>query len=272
MTPFRQLIRQGQSGADVLAVKRAMVKMHVQGSGGMITSGRQRKYAGQSFITCVKRVQRNLKIRQDGIYGKQTHAEIAPHFGAYERWLYRSASMRQPPRPPAPSTGQDAAKRLVELASKGRFRDDRGTVLAQVKLAAAGKQVWSPLGRYVALDPDMLKALVFLIDVKGFNIGCYAICSDHGPDSARGHAGGHAVDISSIDGISILSSSVEPKLVAVLKALRGSSEHKPWQLISGGYAHHRDPDCTAQSMPAADTYYGAATMLQHTDHAHLGYQ
>lgn len=272
MTPFRQLIRQGQSGADVLAVKRTMVRMHVAGSGGMITSGKQRKYAGNSFTNCIKRVQRNHKIRQDGIYGKGTHEVIAPHFSKYEVWLYKRATMRQPPRPAAPQTAQAAAKRLVELANAGKFRDDRGTVLAQIKLAAAGKSVWSPLGKYVQLDDQMLKALVYLIDKKGHTIGCFAVCSDHHPDSERGHAGGHSVDISSIDGVSILSGSVEPKLVQVLKDLRNAKAPlKPWQLISGGYANHRDPDCSALSMPAADAYYGSATMLQHCNHIHLGY-
>lgn len=272
MTPFRQLIRQGQSGADVLAVKRAMVKMHVQGSGGMITSGKQRKYAGQSFTTCVKRVQRNLKLRQDGIYGKQTHAEIAPHFSKYEVWLYKRATMRQPPRPASPTTAQGAAKRLVELANAGKFHDDRGTCLAQIKLAAAGKQVWSPLGHYVPIDDQVLKALVYLIDQKGHKIGIFAVCSDHGPDSARGHAGGHSVDISSVDGISILSGDSKSHIISVMNDLRNAAGPlKPWQLICGGYANRRDSDISKLSIPSADAFYGSATMLQHCNHIHLGY-
>lgn len=273
MTPFRQLIRQGQQGRDILAVKRAMVAMNVPQSGGMITSGKKRSYAGASFTQCVRNVQRMHKIHNDGIYGKQAHGIVAPHFDTYGNWLYRTAKIRQPPVPAVPTTAIGAAKRLLALHEAGKYRDDRGTELAQIQRTANGQGVWSPLGYYVHLDAQVLEALCWLIDQKGHRIGTFALCTDHGPDGPHGHGGGKAVDISSIDGLSVSSSEAKPKVMAVLNALHSApAAQKPWQLISGGYANHRDADCSAKSIPGADGYYGSGTMLQHCNHIHLGYQ
>jgi len=269
---FRQQIKQGQSGSDVTAVKRTMQRMNVPGSGALNLSLRRRKYAGASFTRCIRTVQRNHKLHQDGVYGKQTHALIAPHFGAYDRLLYRRAKIRQPAKPPVPTTAIGAAKRLLELQKTGKYHDDRGTTIAQLVKTSKGEPVWSPLGHYVHIDERVLELLVWLIDQKGFKIGTFALCTDHGPDSPKGHAGGFAVDISSIDGISILSSSSKPKLIAALQAMRAApGALKPRQLISGGVANQRDADCSALCLPAADVYYGSATMLQHCNHAHVGF-
>jgi len=272
MTPFRQMIRQGQEGSDVFAVKRAMQRMNVPGSGALNLSLTRRKYAGASFTKCIRTVQRGAKAQQDGVYGKQTHELIAAHFDAYGNLLYRRAKIRQPDRPPAPQTAVAAAKRLLELQKGGKYRDDRGTTLSQLVATAAGKSVYSPLGHYVKIDERVLEALVWLIDQKGFRVGTFALCTDHGPDSAKGHAGGFAVDISSIDGISILSSSSKPKVIAMCNALRAApGPLKPRQLITGGVANQRDADCSKLSIPAADLYYGAATMMQHCNHVHMGF-
>jgi peptidoglycan hydrolase-like protein with peptidoglycan-binding domain len=269
---FRQLIRQGQSGSDVVAVKRALQKMNVPGSGSLNLKLRRRKYAGASFTRCIRTVQRNHKVHQDGIYGKRTHELIAPHFDAYGRLLYRRAKMRKPQRPPVPTTAVGAAKRLLELAKTGKYHDDRGTTIKQLQATAAGRAVYSPLGHYVKIDERVLELLVWLIDQKGFKVGTFALCTDHGPDSPKGHAGGFAVDVSSIDGISILSSSSKPKVIALLNAMRAApGALRPRQLISGGVANRRDGDCSALSLPAADAYYGPATMLQHCNHIHIGF-
>lgn len=272
MTPFRQIIRQGQSGSDVVAVKRAMQRMNVPGSGALNLSLRRRKFAGASFTKCVKTLQRGHKLHQDGIYGKKTHELVAPHFDAYGRLLYRRAKIRKPPTPSVPTTAAGAAKRLLELQKSGKYHDDRGTTIAQLVATAAGKSVWSPLGHNVAIDERTLEVLCWLIEVKGFKVGTFALCTDHGPDSPHGHAGGFAVDISSVDGISILSSASKPKVVALLKALHAAPTRvRPRQLISGGIANRRDADCSALCVPGADAYYGATTMMQHCNHIHVGF-
>ena len=94
--PFRQPIREGQSGSDVKAVKRATIAMHIGGSGSMVTRGPHADFAGESFIKVVKRVQKNHSLHQDGVYGKVTHEIVAPHFDAYGRQLYRRATIRKP--------------------------------------------------------------------------------------------------------------------------------------------------------------------------------
>jgi hypothetical protein len=276
MIPYRQPIREGQSGRDVTAVKRAMIAMHVAEAGGMVSRGIHASFAGHSFVTCIRNVQRAHKIRQDGVYGPATHAIIAPHFNTYQRWLYRTAKIRQPVTvPPVPPNAQAAAQKLLELHAQGKYRDDRGgSELAQIQRTARGEAVWSPLGYYVHLDERVLQAICWLIEDKGFKIGTFALTTDHDVDTPLGHSGGHCVDISSIDGISVTApiSSSKPKVIAVLKALHAAPAHlQPWQLISGGCANILVADCEALTIPDA-AYYGAETMLEHTNHVHLGYE
>lgn len=275
MIPFRQPIREGVEGRDVLAVKLVMRALHVADAGALIVHGPHRKFAGHSFVRCLRTVQKNHSLHQDGIYGKATHEILAPHFTAYERWLYRTATIRQHEEPPVPSTAKEAAAKLLELHAAGKYRDDRGgSELAQIAATAAGKAVWSPLGYYVHLDERILQALVWLIEDKGFKIGTFAMCSDHGADSALGHSGGHCVDISSIDNISVTAglSNSKPKVLAVLKALHAAPAHiQPWQLISGGCANVLVPECENLCIPSA-AFFGGTTLLEHTNHIHLGYE
>lgn len=272
MVKFRQPIRQGQSGSDVVAVKRAMQRMHVAGSGAMIVTGPHRRFAGHSFTACIRTVERRHTIHQDGVYGEHVHAVVAPHFTAYERQLYQHATIRRPPKPPPPTTGPAAARRLLVLAGEKKYRDDRGTELAQIRAAADGKPVWSPEGRWVHLDARVLEVLVWLIDVRGYRIGTFALCSDHHDDGPHGHAGGLAVDISSIDGEPVTATGVKPTLLKLLHDLHGAGTLRPVQLISGGYANHRDSDCSALSLPAADSFYGGDVMAEHCNHVHVGYR
>ncbi len=272
--PFRQPIREGQSGSDVKAVKRATIAMHIGGSGSMVTRGPHADYAGESFIKVIKRVQKNHSLHQDGVYGKATHEIVAPHFDPYGRQLYRRARIRKPKPPPIPPTAVAAAKELLELHKQGKYHDDRGTELIQIQETAAGHAVWSPLGGYVHLDERILQALVWLIRDKGFTLGTFAMCTDHPYDGPHGHAGGHAVDISSIDGISVTAplSRSKPKVLALLKALHAAPSHlKPWQLISGGCANVLVSECEALTIPSA-AFYGSTTMHEHTNHVHLGYE
>lgn len=265
MIKFRQPIKLGDKGRDVKAVKDALLKMEVKGSGKM---DKHTNEAGKSFVACIKTVQKIYKLKVDGVYGPKTHAHVAPHFSLFDKWRYRTAKIR---KAPAPTSAVAAAKRLVELHSKGKFRDDRGTVFAQIEASAQGKPVRNAIGQEIMIDARVLEALVWLIDDKGFGVGCFALCSDHPYDGTHGHAHGHAVDISSIDGISVTSSSVKPTLIRLLSAIHSPGDHKPWQLINGGFANHRDPQCSAYCIPAADSYYGAAVMQEHTNHVHVGY-
>jgi len=269
MIKFRQLIRPGQRGRDVKAVKRAMIKMGVKGAGSM---GKTNK-AGPEFVKCLKNVQRNHGLHVDGIYGKKTHAVIAPHFDAYSKLLYRTAKIRKPPMPPMSSTDAKVyAQRLLGHHNTGKYIANNSGDLRDIQRTAQGLPVWSAEGRWIHIDYRPLKLLCYLIEVKGHKIGTYALCSDHFYDGPHGHAGGLAVDIDEIDGTNIASSSARAKTLELAKEIHNlSGDLHPWQEICGGYGYMRDSAISAESIPSADSFYGSTTMRQHTNHIHVGY-
>lgn len=264
MTKFRQLIRPGQSGRDVKAVKLAYRKMGVAGSGAMTLS----KRAGPAFVHVTKTVQKHHGLKVDGIYGKSTHAVVAPHFSKYSVWLYRTAKIRQPAPPPTPNLdAQAAAKKLL---ASGKWHADNPGDLRDMEATAAGKAVWSQGGYWVHVDKRPLDALLYIIE-HGHSVGTFAICSDHHNDGPHGHSGGLAVDISSIDGVSVASSHARDKTLAVAKILHDApGTLHPWQLICDGYGYMHDNAISAETIPGAG-YYGYTTMSQHRNHIHVGY-
>lgn len=268
MVKYRQPIRAGQHGRDIKAVKDGLKRMKVQGSGRLSKDDK----AGKTFVALIKKVQKSHKLKADGIYGPKTHAIIAKHFSLFDNWRYRTAKIRKPPKPPLPSTAQTAAKRLLELHQQGKYRDDRGTCLVQIQAAASGRSVRNAAGQLVYLNAKMLRALVYLIDIKGLEVGTFSICSDHSFDSPRGHAGGFATDISSINGVSVTSGNAKPHVITLLNDLRSAGKEGlvPWQLISGGYANHSDSDCRARCVPSAG-FYGEPTLSEHENHVHMGF-
>lgn len=269
MVKFRQLIRPGEHGGDVKAVKHTLLRMHVPGSGSLGKTDR----AGAAFVHCIKHVQKGHGLHEDGIYGKDTHKIIAPHFNLHDRILYRTAKLRHHKKPPPVTdmSAQTAAKRLITLHNERKFRDDSGRIMPQIQATAQGKAVWSAMGRYVHIDARVMQALVELCE-KGLHVGCYAMCSDHPYDGPHGHAGGHAVDISSINGMSVASGSAYRETLACASHLHTNMPAKlhPWQLICGGYGNHRDEKISAFTIPGV-SFYGPTTMAEHCNHIHLGY-
>lgn len=264
MVKFRQLIRPGQRGRDVRAVKRAMLRMGVKGSGAL---GKTNK-AGPQFVKCLKRVQNQHNERADGIYGKHTHKIIAPHFDAYGRFLYRTARKRTVKRPKRLGTAQEVAK---EILASGKWHADNSGDLRDMQATAEGRAVWSPAGHYVHIDKRPLEAILFLIH-KGFHIGTFAICSDHHYDGPHGHSGGLAVDISSINGVAVGSHAARENTLKVARILRNEmpSGLHPWQEICDGYGYIHDSEIAACTIPGS-WFYGYTTMSQHRNHIHLGY-
>lgn len=260
--PFKRALHVGMRGSDAKAVKIAL--MHTKHAHGFPLAF-TRLYSRHAAAD-LKTFQKHHKLPADGIYGPKTHEKLWPYFTRYAKWLYK----RQKVVHPMPNSAKAAALRLMTLHREGKFRDDRGTCYAQVVAAAQGKPVRNAIGQEVFLNAKMLEVLVWLIDVKHFEIGVFAICSDHGFDSEMGHAGGHAVDISSINGVSILSSSVFNPLMNVLKDLHSAGALKPWQLISGGYANQHNIHCMDECIPSA-AFYGEPTLTEHCNHVHVGY-
>lgn len=270
MTPFRQVILPGQAGKDVLAVKRALREMGVHGAGALIVAGEAGKIAGSTFVSCLERVQRGHAIKADGVYGPATHKVVAPHFDAYGRMLYRTSRIRVVTPPANDMSAAEAAQALIRYAAQGKYHADNYGDWTQIQATAKGEAVWSQMGRYVHIDPRTLGVLVYLIE-KGFRLGTYAICSDHPYDGPHGHAGGLAVDISTINGTSVNQASSKYNVLSLLAALHAAPPHfKPWQLISGGYGYMLDSSCYDQCIPSP-WFYGSTTLRQHTNHVHVGY-
>lgn len=270
ITPFRQAIWPGDQGADVKAVKRAMVKMKSPGYAQLKIDN----VAGQTFVRVLDHVLRMHGLPQDHKYGPKAHAIFAPHFDLYGISLYRKAKIRDhSPKPDiAHETAQQAAKQLLELAKEGRYHADNPGDLYDLQRTAQGLTVWSRGGRWVRLDPRPLRAIVWLIKEHNYKIGTFAFCSDHNFDGWRGHAGGFAVDISSINGVALAIDSAHKLTFEVATLLRngGVGNYRPWQLITAGTGYVYHQDLMNLCIPSAG-FYGWDTLAGHRNHIHVGY-
>jgi Putative peptidoglycan binding domain len=268
MVEFRQVILPGDVGADVLAVKRTLRRMSVRGSGALNMS----RTAGPAFVDAVKVVQRNHSLTSDGKYGRDTHKIVGPHMTKADGLLYGRAVIRKHDPPPPPPGGQAAAaaKRLLELQGQGKYHADNPGDIKDIEATAAGKAVRSQAGGFVHVDARVFEVLIHLIDL-GHTIGTFAICSDHHNDGPHGHAGGKAVDISTIDGHSVASASSRASVLVIDKALRNAGNLTPRQLISGGCGNVRDAEISALCIPGSDSFFGHQTMQDHCNHIHIGY-
>lgn len=267
MTAFRQLILPGDSGSDVLAVKHTLKRMKVPGS-AEVKAGR---VAGPPFVAALRAAQKGGGIGVDGKYGEESHRLISPHFSTEDARLYETAEIRSHQAGPAPSAAaKNAAKRLLKLQAEGKYHADNPGDLGDIQATAEGRPVHSQAGGFVNIDERVMHVLLFLIE-KGHTIGTFAICSDHHNDGPHGHAGGMAVDISTIDGHAVSQSSARPQVLKVDRELRRAGALTPRQLISGGVGNARDAEISALSIPAADTFYGSEVMADHCNHIHVGY-
>jgi len=275
---YRQDIRPGQHGRDVKGVKLALKHIKAQGSADMKTN----RYAGTSFVHCVKSFQHNHKLKVTGVYNKETHNVLIKQKeagkDAFSWWaakLYRTASLRNPPSPPILElTAKQAAAKLLQHHSNGSYVANNSGDLYDLQRTAQGQPVWSQAGYWVYVDKRPLQALLILIEKYGFHIGTFAICSDHHYDGPHGHAGGNAVDISSINGIQVgtNSSTSRSNTLKVAKILRYEMPDslRPWQQICDGYGYVHDSEISSCTVPGA-YFYGYTTMSQHRNHIHLGY-
>lgn len=270
-TAYRQPILPGDQGADVKAVKRAMVKMAARGAGTLIINNQ----AGSAFVQVLNTIFRQHGLKADGKYGPGAHAIIAPHFDLYGISLYRKAAIRDRTPPPPTigyETAKQAAQRLLGHATHGRYHADNPGDLRDLQRTANGDPVWSALGRWVYVDHRPLELVVWLIEERGHKIGTYAICSDHHNDGAHGHSGGFAIDISSIDGHGIGGGGAHAITLAVVQAIRFHSPAilRPRQLICDGAEGVRYSDIAACCLPY-EGYYDSSTLRGHLDHCHAGF-
>lgn len=155
--------------------------------------------------------------------------------------------------------------------------DDNGRGLAQIRKVARGQQLTNEAGQQVDLDVRTMQVVLALID-QGYQIGTFAWCEDHFVDGTRGHAGGRAVDISSINRIPINSPLAHDRTLAVARLINGATgDLAPRQEICGGSGNVYQPDIAAYCIPNAATFdyvdsSGRNVLRQeHTNHIHVGY-
>ena len=165
------------------------------------------------------------------------------------------------------------AKQLLTLHNNGWT--DYNTGYQQMLDTAAGRTlIYPPTGAQVNLDPKIIAVIIYLITEKGFEIGTFAWCTDHSTqDGLGGHEGGHAVDISEINGVAInqYNQQCYNNVIAVDTVLHNlTGKLAPRQLITGGYGTVQNGVISQYTIPNAG-YYGPTTMSEHCNHIHVGY-
>jgi hypothetical protein len=167
------------------------------------------------------------------------------------------------------------AQQLLKQHGIGWF-DDNGRGLVQIQKVARGEKLDGAQGP-VDLDTRTMRLVLWLIQA-GYLIGTYAWCEDHSDDGPNGHAGGKAVDISSINGTAINQFTARDLTITVDKLIHTApADLLPRQLISGGYGNKYDPEIASYCIPNAATFdYVDSTghnvlREEHTNHIHVGY-
>jgi hypothetical protein len=265
MIDFKQLILPGDVGSDVLAVKHTLRSMAIKGNEAIVMNN----IAGRAFVATLRNAQAQGGITVDGKYGRNTHALIAPHFTPDDEALYKRAAIRHPVPELASGDAAANARQLLQFQAQGKYHADNPGDLSDIKATAEGHAVRSQSGQLVHIDARVMQILVHLIE-KGHTIGTFAICTDHHDDGPHGHAGGRAVDISTIDGHSIASSSARAAVLQVDQQLHNAGALVPRQLITGGVGNRIDQTIEGFTLPNA-AFYGSETMKEHTNHIHIGY-
>lgn len=82
MIAFKRIIRSGDYGSDVRAVKRALIKAGY-GLGTVVTAR-----MGDTAVKRLRTFQQHNHLHVDGVYGPATHRKLAPFFDAYGQHLY----------------------------------------------------------------------------------------------------------------------------------------------------------------------------------------
>jgi hypothetical protein len=201
ITPFRQFIRHGDEGSDVLAVKRALRRMNARDANKL----RLIDTAGDTFVRVIREVQQDHQLGLDGVYGKDTHGVVAPHFDAEGVHLYTSAKIRSPHAGSAGHAGYVNPFRDATQLTPGRIDmgvDFKGigpiAAIGDAEIVGDGGQGW-PGKHYLAyklLTGPHAGRFVYVAEaIKPLvSAGQRVKAGDHiarfGPDAAPGHSPG----------------------------------------------------------------------------------
>jgi hypothetical protein len=90
-----RLLRLGSTGKDVRAVKRGLAR-----AGHGTLPGSVNPLMGPLAVRHLKTYQRSVLLMPDGVYGKDTHAQLTQWFDAFARKLYEDWEPVEPHHPP----------------------------------------------------------------------------------------------------------------------------------------------------------------------------
>jgi hypothetical protein len=177
------------------------------------------------------------------------------------------------PTPSIPdSPGGDAAhaaKLLLAYHNQGKYRDDNGQQIEQLKKIAAGQKLKNQCGNHVSMNSFVLNGLIQLIEA-GLWVGTFALCEDHSCNEGQ-HPKGQAADISSLGspltGWHALnaSSQVATGLAKQAMKILGPTS---WDLICNGIGRY---DSSVQALQRDNGHVrGGIWETDHTNHIHYG--
>jgi hypothetical protein len=176
-------------------------------------------------------------------------------------------------------TNAELAQKILNHRSDGTYRCDNSGDCSDLEKITKGQSIkvgspgGSPYCGADTLDPRVLKLILYVIETGNFKVGTYALCGDHHDDGPHGHAGGFAVDFSSVNGVAINAANAKPTTLKLAQFLNHiSGELRPRQLITAGYGNIYDDDLLALEIPNSAFYGGkGGDNADHKNHIHTGY-
>jgi hypothetical protein len=178
-------------------------------------------------------------------------------------------------------SSEELAQKLLDHKKDGKYNCDNPIDCEDLEMTVKGESIKGGVGCTASkLDIRVLKLLVYLIEVKDYKIGTYALCRSHSLNNGA-HPKGQAVDISSINGTPLNGSAAKQEALAVDEIIFGlSGQLKARQIITGGVGNTRSVDADFVKFnrcgegiegQAAVDCFGSSTMAGHTEHIHVGY-
>ena len=165
----------------------------------------------------------------------------------------------------------ELAKQLIRLHAQGKYKDDNGQQMSQIRKIAAGKPLKNAGGQMVYEDSRVLGAIISVINA-GYTIGTFAINEDHSHLGVKSqHAKGLAIDISSLgdDKGHVAINSYSIRATNLTKAVMNLlAELDVWDMICNGVGRI-DPSVQALQYDNGKPL-GGGWESDHTNHIHFG--
>jgi hypothetical protein len=163
----------------------------------------------------------------------------------------------------------DGAKQILQYHQQGKYRDDNGQQLSQLKKIANGQQLTSQCGTRVYMHPAVMSAILLLLE-NGFYVGTFALCEDHHCNDGQ-HPKGQAVDISSLGTLVTGWHSLNaysPQATALAKQAMELLGPTAWDLICNGVGRY---DRSVQALQKDNGHtQGGVWASDHINHMHMG--